>query len=62
MTSSKEIKCPECSAVVKIDDANHASIVNQVRDKLFEEQLNKRVSSEVNNAKDKPTEAYIRRD
>ena len=54
MTSSKEIKCPECSAVVKIDDANHASIVNQVRDKLFEEQLNKRVSSEVNNAvKDK---------
>ena len=50
MTSNKEIKCPECNAILKIDDANHASIVNQVRDKLFEEQLNKRVKSEVDSA------------
>tara|TARA_A100001035_G_scaffold65827_1_gene50258 strand:+ start:1355 stop:2647 length:1293 start_codon:yes stop_codon:yes gene_type:complete len=50
MTSPKQIKCPECNAVLKIDDANYASIINQVRDQLFEDQLNKRIKSEVDSA------------
>ena len=50
MSSSNEIKCPKCNTTVKIDDANYASIVNQVRDKLFEEQLAKRLNSEVESA------------
>ena len=50
MTSPKQIKCPECNAILKIDDAHYASIINQVRDQLFEDQLNKRVKSEVDNA------------
>ena len=43
MASPKQIKCPECNAILKIDDANYASIINQVRDQLFEDQLNKRI-------------------
>ena len=50
MKSNHEIKCPECNATLKIDDANHASIINQVRDQLFEEQLTKRVNAEVDSA------------
>ena len=50
MASPKQIKCPECNAILKIDDAHYASIINQVRDQLFEDQLNKRVKSEVDNA------------
>ena len=50
MTSPKQIKCPECNAILKIDDAHYASIINQVRDQLFEDQLNKRIKSEVDSA------------
>ena len=50
MTTPKQIKCPECNAILKIDDTNYASIINQVRDQLFEDQLNKRIKSEVDSA------------
>ena len=47
MTSNKQIRCPECDAIFKIDETNYSSIVNQIRDHLFEEQLTKRVDSAV---------------
>ena len=50
MTSNKQIRCPECDAIFKIDETNYSSIVNQVRDHLFEEQLTKRVDSAVDSA------------
>ena len=38
----KEIKCPHCGEVFAIDETNYNSIVKQVRDHVFEEELKKR--------------------
>ncbi|MBQ6559768.1 MAG: DUF2130 domain-containing protein [Erysipelotrichaceae bacterium] len=37
-----EIKCPKCGAVFQIDEANYASIVKQVRDHEFYDELHQR--------------------
>ena len=37
-----EIRCPQCGAVFKIDEANYASIVKQVRDHQFYDELHQR--------------------
>ena len=34
-----EIKCPNCGSIFDIDESNYASIVNQVRDKEFDEEV-----------------------
>ena len=39
-----EIKCPKCGAVFQIDEANYASIVKQVRDHEFYDELHQRES------------------
>ena len=36
-----EIKCPKCGTVIKIDETDYESIVKQVRDKVFNEELKK---------------------
>ena len=41
-----EIKCPNCGTVIKIDESIYAKIVKQVRDKEFNEDLNKRLEEE----------------
>lgn len=38
----QEIKCPKCGEVFQVDEAGYASIVKQVRDKEFGEELQKR--------------------
>lgn len=38
----KEIKCPKCGEIFKIDEESYLSIVKQVRDKEFKEELNNR--------------------
>ena len=38
----KEIKCPHCGELFAIDETNYNSIVKQVRDHVFEEELKKR--------------------
>ena len=47
MTSSKEIKCPNCNTVFKIDKTNYLAIQSQVRDQLFEEQLKAGITNAV---------------
>lgn len=37
-----EIKCPKCGEVFQIDESSYIAIVNQVRDKEFEQQVAKR--------------------
>lgn len=37
-----EIKCPKCGTVFQIDEQDYESIVKQVRDHTFEEELNER--------------------
>ena len=37
------IKCPNCKEVFQVDEANFASIVKQVRDQQFNEELNSRL-------------------
>ena len=39
---TKEIKCPHCGEIFAIDETNYNSIVKQVRDHVFEEELKKR--------------------
>ena len=40
--SMNEIKCPKCGTVFQIDEQDYESIVKQVRDHTFEEELNER--------------------
>ena len=42
MLSMNEIKCPKCGTVFQIDEKDYESIVKQVRDHTFEEELNER--------------------
>lgn len=42
MLSMNEIKCPKCGTVFQIDEQDYESIVKQVRDHAFEEELNER--------------------
>ena len=39
----KELKCPKCGNVFSVDEADYASIVNQVRNVEFEEELRRRL-------------------
>ena len=38
-----EIKCPECGSAISIDEDNYSNIINQVRDKEFENEIGKRL-------------------
>ena len=46
ITSSimNEIKCPKCGNVFSVDEADYASIVNQVRNKEFQDEVSRRVA------------------
>ena len=39
----KEIKCPNCGAVITVDDADFAAILNQVRTEEFDAEVNRRI-------------------
>ena len=39
----KELKCPNCGNMFTVDEADYASIVSQVRNAEFEEELNRRL-------------------
>ena len=40
----KELKCPKCGSVFSVDEADYASILNQVKNQEFETELNKRIA------------------
>ena len=40
----KELKCPKCGGVFSVDEADYASILNQVKNQEFEAELNRRMS------------------
>ena len=40
-----EIKCPNCGKVFQVDEAGYASIVSQVRNALFEKEVEDRINS-----------------
>ena len=49
----KEIKCPKCGTMFQIDETDYYSIVKQIRDKEFQDEINKREESfnkELNNS------------
>ena len=39
----KEIKCPKCGNVFKVDEADYAAIVNQVKNAEFQEEVARRM-------------------
>ncbi|MBR2163030.1 MAG: DUF2130 domain-containing protein [Bacteroidales bacterium] len=39
----KELKCPNCGSVFTVDEADYASIVSQIRNSEFEEELSRRL-------------------
>jgi len=39
----KELKCPNCGSVFQVDEADYASIVNQVKNAEFEAELDRRI-------------------
>ena len=39
----KELKCPQCGTMFTIDEADYASIVDQVKNKEFERELQRRM-------------------
>ena len=40
----KELKCPQCGSVFKVDEADYASILNQVKNNEFEAELKHRMA------------------
>ncbi len=42
---STEIRCPKCGEVFQIDESNYESIVKQVRDHTFKEELENRLNA-----------------
>ena len=40
----KELKCPKCGSIFSVDEADYASILNQVKNQEFEAELNKRMA------------------
>ncbi len=45
MSKKNEITCPNCGTPIQIDDATYDSIVKQVRDRQFQEELNGRLQA-----------------
>lgn len=43
-TQMKEISCPKCGSVFKVDEADYASIVNQVKNAEFKEEIDRRMA------------------
>jgi len=39
----KELKCPKCGSIFTVDEADYASIISQVRNAEFEEELHRRL-------------------
>ena len=39
----KELKCPKCGSVFSVDEADYASIVNQVKNAEFASEVNRRL-------------------
>ncbi len=50
MKNLNQIKCPNCDTAFKIDEKSYALILNQVRDKEFNLQLETRVKEKLSNA------------
>ena len=40
----KELKCPKCGAIFTVDEADYASILNQVKNDAFEAEVDKRIT------------------
>ena len=40
----KELKCPKCGNVFSVDEADYASIVSQVKNAEFHEEVERRLS------------------
>lgn len=60
----KELKCPNCGSVFTVDEADYASIVNQVKNVEFEEELNRRLKEMegIQEARQKAKDAETRED
>ena len=53
MSSSNEIRCPNCNEMFKVDETNYAAILNQVRTDEFEKQIQVGIKSAVELEKQK---------
>jgi len=40
----KELKCPKCGAIFTVDEADYASILNQVKNEAFDAEVDKRIT------------------
>ena len=40
----KDIKCPKCGTVFSLDEAEYASIANQVKNAEFQEEIERRMN------------------
>ena len=40
----KELKCPKCGSAITVDEADYASIINQVKTSEFEAEVCKRIN------------------
>lgn len=53
-----EIKCPHCGQVFTIDETEYTSLLSQIRDHAFNDELNKRLASEKELLETKATQEY----
>jgi len=60
----KELKCPKCGSMFTVDEADYASIVSQVKNAEFEEELKRRLADAMGrqDAEQKVKDAVVRED
>ena len=60
----KELKCPKCGSVFTVDEADYASILSQVKNKEFDEEIRRRLNElhQQHLAEQKVAEAQLEKD
>lgn len=54
----KELKCPNCGSIFKVDESDYAAIIAQVKNKEFNQELERRIK-EIDNYRKAEQEAFI---
>ena len=55
-----EIKCPKCGSVFRVDEADYAAILSQVRNNEFQKEIERRMAEQENQFKARQETAVLK--
>ena len=59
-TAMNEIKCPKCGSVFRVDEADYAAILSQVRNNEFQKEIERRMAEQENQFKARQETAVLK--